>query len=78
MRAFGALVSVLMICVLGISLTISLAAFIFVGPLAANLGQGIVLGLYAGLVLATVGAFGTSYRGTICGPQDITATILSP
>ena len=59
---------VLMICVLAMA-TISLAAFIFVGPLAANLGQGIVLGLVGGLALATVGAFVTSYRGRSAGPR---------
>ena len=57
--------------------TISFSAIVFSGPLAPYLSQGIGMGLFGGLVLGLAGAFGSSFRGIICQPQDVTAVVLS-
>lgn len=57
--------------------TISFSAIVFSGPLAPYLSQGIGMGLFGGLVLGLAGAIGSTFRGTICQPQDVTAVILS-
>ncbi len=57
--------------------TISFSAIVFSGPLAPYLSQGIGMGLFGGLVLGLAGAFGSSFRGIVCQPQDVTAVILS-
>lgn len=62
---------------LAIVSTISFAAIVFSGPLAPYLSQGIGMGLFGGLVLGLAGAFGSSFRGIVCQPQDVTAVILS-
>lgn len=72
----GAVLSGLMVCVLAVAITISFTAFVFTGPLAGFLGQGIGLGLFGGLALGVIAALTTSYRGTIAQPQDVTAVIL--
>lgn len=62
---------------LAIVSTISFSTIVFSGPLAPYLSQGIGMGLFGGLVLGLAGAFGSSFRGIICQPQDVTAVILS-
>lgn len=57
--------------------TISFSAIIFSGPLAPFLSQGIAMGLVGGVVLGIAGAIGSTFRGSICQPQDVTAVILS-
>ena len=57
---------------------ISVAGMIFSGDaLAGFLRQGIGLCLFGGVALGIAGAFGTSFRGTICHPQDVTGVILA-
>jgi SulP family sulfate permease len=74
----GAVLSVLTVSLFSIVLMISVAAMIFSGPaLVGFLRQGIGLSLFGGVVLGVVGAFGTSYRGTISHPQDVTGVILA-
>ena len=68
----------LLVCLLSIVLMISVAGMIFSGDaLAPFLRQGIGLCLFGGVALGVAGAFGTSYRGTICHPQDVTGVILA-
>lgn len=66
-----------LVCLLSVVLMISVAGMIFSGNLASFLRQGIGLSLFGGVVLGIVGAFGTSFRGTICHPQDVTGAILA-
>ena len=73
----GALLSGLLVSLLSVVLMISVAGMIFSGSLAPFLRQGIGLSLFGGVVLGIVGAFGTSFRGTICHPQDVTGVILA-
>ena len=73
----GALLSGLLVSLLSVVLMISVAGMIFSGSLAPLLRQGIGLSLFGGLVLGIVGAFGASFRGTICHPQDVTGVILA-
>ncbi len=72
----SAALALLIISLLCVVLIISLAGMVFSGPLAGFLRQGIGLCL-GGVVLGIVGAFGTSFRGTICHPQDVTGVILA-
>jgi SulP family sulfate permease len=74
----GAVMSVITVSLFCIVLMISVAAMIFSGPsLGAFLGQGIGLSLFGGVVLGIVGAFVTSFRGSISHPQDVTGVILA-
>ena len=70
-------VAVLIMAPLSVVGTISFSVVIFSGPLAPFLGQGIAMGLIGGLVLGLAGAIWSSFRGSICQPQDVTAVILS-
>ncbi len=56
---------------------ISFAAIIYTGELAPFFGRGIGLTLMGGTVLALVGAFTLSYRGSILQPQDLPAILLA-
>lgn len=69
--------AVLIMAPLSVVGTISFSVIIFSGPLAPFLGQGIAMGLIGGLVLGFAGAIRSSFRGSICQPQDVTAVILS-
>ena len=74
----SAALAVLIVSLLAIVLMISVAAMIFSGDaLGGFLRQGIGLSLFGGVVLGIAGAFGTSFRGTICHPQDVTGVILA-
>ena len=56
---------------------ISFAAIIYTGELAPFFGRGIGLTLMGGTVLALVGAFTLSYRGSLLQPQDLPAILLA-
>lgn len=62
---------------MAIVFSISFAAIIYSGDMAAFLSRGIGLTLFGATVMALVGALRFSYRGTIALPQDVTALILS-
>ena len=62
---------------MAIVFSISFAAIIYSGDMAAYLSRGIGLTLFGTTVMALVGALRFSYRGTIVMPQDVTALILS-
>lgn len=71
------IVAVLVMAPLSVVGTISFSVIVFSGPLAPFLGQAIAMGLVGGVVLGLAGAFGSTFRGSICQPQDVTAVILS-
>lgn len=75
--AARALVTGLIIGVTTIVLSISFAAVVYGGDMAVHLSRGIGLTLAGASVMAVVGVFRLSYRGTIVQPQDVTAVILS-
>ncbi|MEL6957390.1 MAG: SulP family inorganic anion transporter [Pseudomonadota bacterium] len=56
---------------------ISFAAIIYTGDLAQFLEQGIALTLLGATLVSAVGAFTLSYRGSILGPQDLPAILIS-
>lgn len=56
---------------------LSLAAMIYAGPLAPFLSKGIGLTLIGAAVMAVVGPFTLSYRGTLIQPQDVSTILLS-
>ncbi|MDX2344466.1 MAG: hypothetical protein QNL12_12430, partial [Acidimicrobiia bacterium] len=59
-----------------VTLTISLAALVFRGPLAADLPLGVGIGLAGTLVIGLVSVFGSSFDGVVAGIQDNTAAII--
>jgi SulP family sulfate permease len=68
----------LIISTIGISVEVSLAAFIFSGSsLSRFVAGGIGLLLFGGFVIAIVTAFTTSLPGTMALPQDTPAAILA-
>jgi SulP family sulfate permease len=68
----------LIVSIIGISMEVSLAAFIFSGgSLSRFVAGGIGLLLFGGFVIAIVVAFTTSLPGTIALPQDTPAAILA-
>lgn len=71
------LFSGLIIGLTAIVFSISFTAIIYTGDLAPFLSRGIGLTLAGAAVMAIVGAFTLSYRGTIFQPQDVTALIIS-
>ncbi len=71
------LVAALIMAPLAVVGTISFSVIVFSGPLAPFLSQGIGMGLLGGLVLGLAGALGSTFRGTISQPQDVTAVVLS-
>ncbi|MBA3325320.1 MAG: hypothetical protein H0T41_08705 [Rhodobacteraceae bacterium] len=73
----SAVLAGLIVGLLATVLMISVAGMIFSGPLAGFLREGIGLSLFGGVALGIAGAFGTSFRGTICHPQDVTGVILA-
>lgn len=73
----GEALTVVLVSLFSVVLMISVAGLIFSGPLAGWLRQGIGLSLFGGVVLGLGGAYGTSYRGTICHTQDVTGVILA-
>lgn len=67
----------LIVGVVAIVFSISFAAIIYTGEMAPYLSRGIGLTLAGAAVMALVGAFSLSYRGTIVQPQDVTAITLA-
>lgn len=67
----------LIIAPLAVVNTVSFSVIVFSGPLAPYLSHGVGMGLFGGLVLGLAGALGSTFRGTISQPQDVTAVILS-
>lgn len=67
----------LIIGLTAIVFSVSFAAIIYKGDLAPFLSRGIGLTLIGAAIMAAVGAFVMSYRGTIVQPQDVTALILA-
>jgi SulP family sulfate permease len=76
LRAAGAALAAVVIGLMSIALTISVAAIIYQGPLAAFLDRAIAVGLVAGIVMGAASSTLFSYRGTICQPQTSLAVIL--
>lgn len=76
-RAAETLVVGLLIGILAIIFAISFSAIVFSGPLARFLPQGIGIALFSATVLNTLIGLGSSYRGMIGPPQDMTAAILA-
>jgi len=60
-----------------ISFEISFAALIFSGPLAGQVSRGIGLTLFGAVIISTVVALFSSFKGTIAVPQDSPAAILA-
>lgn len=72
-----ALFAGLIIGLMAIVFAISFAAIIYTGDMAQFLDRGIGLTLAGAAIMAVVGTFSLSYRGTIVQPQDVTALVLS-
>lgn len=73
----GSVVVGILVGGMAIVFAISFSAIVFSGPLAPYLPQGIGIGLFSAVVLNAVGAFGSSFRGVVTPPQDMTAAILA-
>jgi SulP family sulfate permease len=71
------LIAGLMVGVVTVLLSVSLAALIFTGSLSEHLPTGIALSLFSAAVIGMVVAAGSSYAGTVAIPQDRTAPILA-
>ena len=79
-RSGGALlfaaIAAVVIAVMSAAFAISFTALIYKGALAPYLGYGIFLSLISVVTLGGIGALSFSFRGTICGPQDVTSILL--
>ncbi|WP_422366744.1 SulP family inorganic anion transporter [Pelagibius sp.] len=71
--AFGAFFIALVSAVFAISF----AAIVYTGELAQYLDRGIGLTLLGSFVIAVMGAFTLSFRGSILAPQDVPAILLA-
>ncbi len=58
-------------------LAVSFSAIIYTGDLAPFLSRGLGLSLTGTTIMLVTGALTVSYRGTLLGPQDATAILLS-
>ena len=72
----SAITGLFVLPILSVAFSISFAALVFKGPLAPFLGQGISLVLLGAAILGFVGSLLFSYRGTVCGPQDVTTILI--
>jgi SulP family sulfate permease len=70
------LIGLIVIPVMSVAFAVSFAALVFKGQLALYLGQGISLTLLGAVILGFVGSIFFSYRGTVCGPQDVTTILI--
>ena len=68
---------VLIVGLMAVTFVLSLAAIIYAGPLAPFLRQGIGITLLGAIIMAVVGPFMLSYRGTLVQPQDVSTILLS-
>ena len=71
------LVACLVVGAMSIVFAVSFAAIVYIGPMAPFLDRGIGLTLMGAAVMAAIGAMLFSYRGSIAGPQDLTAILLA-
>ncbi|MEM8665386.1 MAG: SulP family inorganic anion transporter, partial [Pseudomonadota bacterium] len=55
----------------------SMAAIAYSGEIETFASAGAMITLMGAAVVAMIGALTLSYRGTVCGPQDVTAVTLS-
>ncbi|SLN69587.1 putative transporter [Roseovarius litorisediminis] len=69
-------VGFVVIAITAVTLSISFAALVYTGPLSVFLGQGINATLLGAAIMALVGSFFLSVRGSICNPQDVTAVLI--
>ena len=76
-RLFSMAIGLLVIPAMSVAFAISFAAIIFAGPLEPLLGQAISLTLIGAAIMGLLGSLFFSFRGTICGPQDVTSILLS-
>ena len=75
-RYFSMAIGILVIPAMAVAFAISFAAIVFKGPLEPFLGQGISLTLIAAAMMSIVSSLLFSFKGTICGPQDVTSILL--
>ena len=69
-RAVLALLDAIVLGLMAIALSVSVAAIIYHGPLSVFVGRGVALSLIGAMVLGIVGARLCSLRSTICAPQN--------
>lgn len=74
---FQRALSVFFTALVSAAFAISFATIIYRGDIAVFLDKGIGLTLLATVVISLVGAFALSFRGSILGPQDVPAILLS-
>lgn len=63
--------------VMSVAFALSLAALIFKGDLAPNLGRGAGWALTGVVVIGAVAAVTSSFRGMVAGPQGAPAVVLA-
>ncbi len=75
--SLGAILSGTLVGLTSVVFAISFAAIVYNDSLAVYLERGIAHTLLGASIMAALGAFLFSYRGTIAQPQDITAILLA-
>ena len=76
-RLVPSLMAGLVVSVIVVIVSISLATLIFTGDLSAYLVQGIGMMLFSGIVITAIVALGSSYPGMVAYPQERVAPILA-
>lgn len=74
---FQRVLSIFFTALVSAAFAISFATIIYRGDLAVFLDKGIGLTLLATVVISLVGAVALSFKGSILGPQDVPAILLS-
>ncbi|MFN8829658.1 MAG: cyclic nucleotide-binding domain-containing protein [Labrys sp. (in: a-proteobacteria)] len=70
-------VALIILPVLAISFAVSSAAFVYSGPLAQNLSQGIGLAVLGIALMPIIVGLTSSYRGTLCHVQDFPVILIA-
>ncbi|GAB5376234.1 MAG: SulP family inorganic anion transporter [Acuticoccus sp.] len=77
LRSINAVGSGALIGLIVAILALTFASIVYIGPLERFAAEGASLALLGATAMAAVGALTLSYRGTVTGPQDVTAVTLS-
>ena len=76
MRHATSLLDALVLGLMTVAFSVSVAAIIYQGPLSVFVARGVALTLIGGVVMGVLGALRFSWRGAICAPQSTLAVVV--
>lgn len=77
MRRAAAILDTLVLGLMAVAMSVSIAAIVYQGPLSAFVARGVALTLIGGIVMGAVGTGLFSWRGAICSPQSTLAVVIA-